>query len=72
MMCFRVGCNHGVDGPGGVEIRMNVGTRGSIGTSKAGISIKFCSNSCAAEFLAAHPEQADILVEIATLCEKKK
>ncbi|MDP3764072.1 MAG: hypothetical protein Q8Q95_00415 [bacterium] len=71
MMCFREGCHHGIDEPGGVELIVGVGTRGSIGSSRARISAKFCSVTCTSIFLVQYPSQSDILRKVGELCEKQ-
>ncbi len=61
MMCFRVGCPRGMDGPGSVEFVLNIGTKGNIGSSVAVLTLKFCSASCREHFLIEHPNQRSIL-----------
>lgn len=71
MMCFREGCHQGIDGPGGVELIVGIGTRGGVGTSKARLSAKFCSVTCTSLFLVQYPSQSDILRKVGELCEKQ-
>ena len=67
MMCFRVGCTRGMDGPGSVEFVLNIGTKGNIGDSVAVLILKFCSASCLHHFLIDHTNQRSILAEINAL-----
>ena len=67
MMCFRVGCTRGMDGPGSVEFTLNIGTQGGIGNSQAKVVLKFCSIPCLTQFLSEHSNQRSILGEVISL-----
>ncbi|MEK7565041.1 MAG: hypothetical protein AAB394_04450 [Patescibacteria group bacterium] len=67
MMCFREGCPNGVDGPGSIEIGVEIGTRGSIGDSRAKVSAWLCSIKCAILFLVDNSSQGEILEKILKL-----
>ncbi len=71
-MCFKEGCSHGIDGPGSVAMAITVGTRGSIGVSKAVVTLNFCSPECVSLFFLECPTQQAILEKVRALCENKK
>lgn len=51
MLCFREGCDHGIDSAEGVTISLRVPTKGTIGGSFAEVSLPFCSWRCSIQFL---------------------